>query len=127
MRRRYVRIKLFKNGEAGVGLTKVVLTILILGVIGAGLAMTATTASKTLVANDRMEAARNYAQYVMEYIKGLSYQEVDSYTLPSPPDVYREYGATNEVVSLASGKQKITVHILYGGKEIYELEGYKIK
>lgn len=119
-------VRLVKN-EKGFSLVEVLISVAILGAIGATYLSGLSTVSKVLLITDSQETAKNLAESQMEYVKHSDYALVYS-PAPIPPEhegYTASIGTDNELTARDSNIQKITVTIERQGKELAILEGYK--
>ena len=115
------------KSQKGFSLVEVLISLAILGLMGAAfLGGLATTSQILFTTNDR-ETAKNLAEFQMEYVKGLGY--ATTYDPAPVPDEYADYTATVNVESVTSRDsrvQKVIVAIQHSGEEVVTLEGYKV-
>ena len=118
------RCKLMR-GERGAALVEALVALVILGIVSASFLGSLSTSSKTRVIADEHAAARILAESQMEDIKKRTYSF--SYDpAPIPPD-YADYSADVAVDTMRNGNiQKVTVTISHGGKDITQLESFKV-
>ncbi len=117
------------KSEKGFSLIEVIVSLAILGIIGASLLGALGTASKVLFIADVRETAKNLAESQMEYVKGQSYDTSEYASAPIPAE-YGNYTATIGVESLysqASNIQKIAVTIRHQGNVVTKLEDYRVR
>jgi prepilin-type N-terminal cleavage/methylation domain-containing protein len=133
--------KIFKLGvvqqEKGFTLVEAVVSIALIGIIGAAVYTGLGTTSKVLLHTDARETAKNLAETQMEFVKGQAYMPGSGpgiySTAPIPPDQLSGYSASIDVIdglALVPPRdgylQKIIVTIT-GPGITYTLEGYKVK
>jgi len=118
--------------ESGVAFMETAIALAILGVVSVSFLSGLTTASKTVLITDEHSTAESLAQSQMEWVKSANYSyNATSYStapIPGGKD-YRQYSATVLAEPLHTpddGLQKITITIQRSGKEIFNLEGYKV-
>lgn len=114
--------------QKGFSLIEVAITIGLLGIIGVGILGALGTASKALFIADERETARNLAESQMEDLKQTVY--ASSYNSTLIPPEYAGYSATittDNIASMASNIQKVTVTIRHQDKVVTRLEDYKVR
>ncbi|MFH0942166.1 MAG: hypothetical protein V1823_04000, partial [Chloroflexota bacterium] len=98
----------------------------LLGIIGLALASALATSSNARRIADEQVSARILAETQMEKLKKLPY--ASAYDPVPVSDEYPGYTAVINADSLRNGDiQLITVTISHYGKEISQLESYKVK
>ena len=120
-----MRLRRFAKSEEGVSLLETIVSLALLGIIAvAFLGALATSSSSRLIA-DEHASARILAESQMENIKQQTY--AFSYDPVSVPDGYPGYSALVDVENMRNSNiQMITVTIEHHGKDITELESYKV-
>lgn len=127
------------HNETGFTLVEAVISIALIGIIGAALYMGLGTASTVLLNTDARETAKNLAETQMEYIKSQNYVSGSGSEVyvkaPIPPE-QSGYVASIEVKTGSDvnsfnpvrddNLQKIIVTVS-GAGITYSLEGYKTK
>ena len=108
------------------------IALAILGAVSVSFLNGLTTASKSVLITDEHSTAESLAASQLEWVKNASYSyNATSYStapIPGGKD-YLQYSATvfaEPVHSPDDGIQKITVTIQRSGKDIFNLEGYKV-
>jgi len=125
-------IKNFIRRESGITFMETAIALAILGAVSVSFLNGLTTASKSVFITDEHSTAESLAQSQMEWVKNASYSyNATSYsTAPTPGGKdYLQYSATvfaQPVHSPDDGIQKITVTVQRSGKDIFNLEGYKV-
>jgi prepilin-type N-terminal cleavage/methylation domain-containing protein len=127
-----------KRGQKGFTLVEVVISIALIGIVGAAVFMGLGTASNVLLNTDARETAKNLAETRLEIVKRMPYvpgSGTSVYTVDDddPPALPTGYSASIVVIdglALSPPKdgnlQKIIVTIT-GAGITYTLEGYKTK
>jgi type II secretory pathway pseudopilin PulG len=109
-----------------------VIALAILGAVSVSFLNGLTTASKSVFITDEHSTAESLAASQMEWVKNASYSyNATSYSTAPLPDGkdYLQYSTTvfaEPVRTPDDGIQKITVTIQRSGKDILNLEGYKV-
>ncbi len=109
-----------------------VIAVAILGAVSVSFLNGLTTASKSVFITDEHSTAESLAESQMEWVKNASYSyNATSYsTAPFPAGKdYSQYSASvlaEPVHTPDDGIQKITITIQRSGKDIFNLEGYKV-
>jgi prepilin-type N-terminal cleavage/methylation domain-containing protein len=107
------------RSEKGFTLLEVMISLLILGIIAAGLIGGLAQAAKTAYYTNSREQAKNIAESQMEYVKNRPYSLTSyaPYTPSSPPDYWSRYTSTISVSAVPGNSdfniQKITVTVSY--------------
>ena len=125
-------MKGFIRSETGITFMETAIALAILGAVSVSFLNGLTTASKSVFITDVRSTAESLAESQMEWVKnaGYSYNATSYSTAPIPSGKdYLPYS----VVILAEplhtpddGIQKITVTIQRSGKDLFNLEGYKV-
>jgi len=147
-------MKSLMKKEKGFTLIEVLVALLILAIIGTGLLMALTIASKAIIIADERTTAESLARSQMEHVKNQDYSTINvdwDYTVtdsgPSssdppdwwvsapPPSVPDGYNANVSATPLPDpenpgsdlvGIQKITVTVSHLGDPVITLEDYKV-
>jgi prepilin-type N-terminal cleavage/methylation domain-containing protein len=129
-----MKVKIFKS-QKGIALLEVLISVVILGILAAGISSALAAASKVLLQTDARETAKNMAETQMEYIKNKPYDPEPTPTYAPAPvssGLQGRYTPTVAVAQVTVGSivrdniQKITVTIR-GPGITYILEDYKIQ
>ena len=125
----------FRQKENGFSLIEVLIAIAVLGIFGAGLVMSLSTASKVLLTTDIRDTARDLAEAQMENTQTQPYDASNHpiypalATLPygfsvnmTATRLDRGHGTEND-----TGIQHITVSIIKDTELAFTLEGQKVK
>lgn len=126
MRRFFKKLNCKENGFT---LIEVLCALGILGMIAIGLFSALGTSLKTTGIADERATAKNLAESQMEYVKQLEWS--NEYPPAEIPLEYSGYEATIDTPSPVDGRdgalQKITVRVFHHGRELLQLEGYKLQ
>jgi prepilin-type N-terminal cleavage/methylation domain-containing protein len=127
-------VKLLRN-QKGIALLEVLISLVILGILAAGMLSALAGASKVLLQTDARQTAKNLAETQMEYVKNKPYDSgpTPSYA-PAPVSsaLQGRYIPTVAAAQVTLGSivrdniQKITVTVS-GPGITYVLEDYKIQ
>lgn len=119
----------YNSREDGFALIEVLCAIGILGMLAIGLFGALGTSLKTTGISDERATAKNLAESQMEYVKQLEW--ASEYSPAMIPPEYSGYEARIDTPSPVDGRdaelQKITVRVFHHGKELMQLEGYKLR
>ena len=119
-----------KRGKfaAALSLVEVIISIMLLGAIGAAFFGGLMNASRALIITDLRETAMNLAESQMEYIQEQDYAaSYTPYTIPSEYTGYSVTIAAESLPSPADGNiQRIIVTVSNQGTTDYTLQGYKV-
>jgi prepilin-type N-terminal cleavage/methylation domain-containing protein len=120
----------FSHGnQRGVSLIEVTISILVAGIVVAGILGAIRNASYTLVSVDEKETAKNIAESQMEYVKNQVYSTT-GYSPDAVPEEYADYEISIDTDNI-SGRdnyiQKITITVEHRNNEVMRLMGYKTK
>lgn len=114
--------------ESGTGLIEILVALVVLGTVSVAFLSGLATASKANIITDEQTTAESLARSQMEWIKNAAY--ASSYSPPSPVATdYTDYVASIDAEPLHQpddGIQKITVTVSRDGKQLLELETYKV-
>ena len=125
--RRFIRN--LNGREDGFTLIEVLCALAILGMIAIGLFSALGTSLKTTGIADERATAKNLAESQMEYVKQLEWANV--YSPAEIPTEYSGYEAQIDTPSPVGGRdgdlQQITIKVFHHGKELMQLEGYKLR
>jgi len=123
------------KNEKGFTLIEVLVALAVLGVIGAAFLGSLATASNAIFIADEKATAESLARSQMEYIKNQGYDATNNppvYDFDPDFDGY-EIDMTAERLDPDSdgtgdddGIQKITITVNHLGKQVIELEDYKV-
>lgn len=115
------------KNQVGFSLLEVLISIAILGTIGATFLAAVGTSSQTVFIADKRDTAQRLAESEMEWVKRQIY--APSYTPPASPVEYAGYSVeinSEEITGRTDGKiQKITVITRLQRVEVYRLEDFK--
>jgi type II secretory pathway pseudopilin PulG len=115
----------FHKDEKGISLIETLIAIALLGIIGGALLAGMSGVYKATPIAGEQDIGKNLAQSQMEYVLQDEYKL--SYTPAPIPSAYGGYTATIDTDSFRDGNiEKITVTIFHEGKEVSELEAYKV-
>jgi type II secretory pathway pseudopilin PulG len=131
-----LRKKIFSklNGQKGLALVEILVSIALLSTIGVGILNALGTSSQALVTADEQETGKNIAEMEMEYIKNLPYAA--SY---EPRDLSADYPNYSIVTQdnkiypqVLAGRtdgniQKIQITVRHASKNILTVFGYKVR
>ena len=118
--------------ESGITFMETVIALAILGAVSVSFLNGLTTASRSVFITDEHSTAESLAESQMEWVKnaGYSYNATSYSTAPAPAGKdYLQYSATvfaQPVHTPDDGIQKITVTVQRSGKDVFNLEGYKV-
>lgn len=100
-----------KSHSKGFSLIELVVSIAILLIAISGLLVTFISCILMNESNSNLVTAVNDAQYVLEQIKGLAYDDIDAYTPPTFTNLYNETIPQPTTVEIASGIKEVTVSV----------------
>jgi type II secretory pathway pseudopilin PulG len=113
------------RGEKGISLIETLIAIALLGIIGGTLLAGMSGVYKATPIAKEQDIGKSLAQSQLEYVLQEEYKL--SYSPAPIPSNYGNYTVTIDTDSFRDGNiEKITVTIRHNGKEVSELEAYKI-
>lgn len=113
-----------RRGQLGMTLIEVLVSLALLGIIGAGFLGATATTSSSRVTVDEHASAKTLAESTMDTIKKAEFATSYNVTVP---DEYRGYSVNLTVEEIRTNDmQLITVVIERRGKDIFSLEDYKV-
>jgi prepilin-type N-terminal cleavage/methylation domain-containing protein len=121
------------KSEKGFTIIEVLVTLGIVGVLGASFLSSLTNSTRAVVQTDQMDTGRALAQSMMEYVKEQKYSAsgyANSTTLTAQ---YPEFNVSIAVSTPGSAGQRdaliqiVTISVTQNGKTITTLEGFKTK
>jgi type II secretory pathway pseudopilin PulG len=114
-------------------LIEVLVSIALLGIIGAGFLGALVTSSRTLIVADIRQTAKNFAEAQLEYIRSLPYDV--SYAPSSEINaVYPNFSVVTQLDNRVHGEilnsrdmniQKLTIAVQHQDKYVLSIIGYK--
>jgi prepilin-type N-terminal cleavage/methylation domain-containing protein len=111
--------------EKGFSLIEVIVALALLGIISVPLLSATATTSTSRVTSEERSSSKILAESIMDSIKKQPYSS--SYNITVPDD-YAGYIADVSVNNTQQyNLQKITVSIEHHGRDVLNLEGYKVK
>ena len=120
-------LKRIIRSEKGFGLIEALVSIAILGIIGATFLMTLVTALRAVQISDERVMAEALAKSQMEYIKAQDYVDTGVYLLlPGIEEDYPSFSINMVAPIVVAGLQKVTIEIYNNEDKIFTLEGYKV-
>ncbi len=118
-------IKRLRAGEKGVSLIETLIAIALLGIVGGSLMSGMMGVYKATPIASEQDIGKSLAQSQMEYILQDNYKL--SYSPAPIPSNYGGYTVHIDTDSFRDGNiEKITVTVSHNGKEVSELEAYKV-
>jgi type II secretory pathway pseudopilin PulG len=129
-----MRSKIFIARKTGFAFIEVLISVLLIGLIGAAYFSAMGTASRSVALNDEQQTSKNLAEMQLEYLASLPYS--DSYLPADIPTEQESYsvqtGADGRIWAEAiAGRdnriQKLRVTILRNGKEVITVSGFKVQ
>jgi prepilin-type N-terminal cleavage/methylation domain-containing protein len=121
------------KSEKGFTLIEVLVTLGIVGILGASFLSSLTNSTRGVLHTDQMDTGRAIAQSMMEYVKEQKYSAA-GYSPSSAITVqYPEFNVSISVSTPGSAGQRdallqnITITVTQNGKTITTLEGFKTK
>ncbi|MDP3732712.1 MAG: hypothetical protein Q8R31_06825 [Candidatus Omnitrophota bacterium] len=101
----------FTKPLAAFTLIELVVSTGILLIVISGLLVTFISCILMNESNNNMVIAVSDAQYVLEQIKGLAYNNIDAYTPPTFTNLHNETVPNPNVVEIVSGIKEVTVSV----------------
>jgi len=124
-RRIIQRLKILRHNQAGFSLIEVLISIAILGAIGATFLAAVGTSSSAVAVADRRDTAKQLAVSQMEYTKHQPYSSVAKINTPPGYQIDIQYPA---IAGRTDGNiQKIFIIVSFQGTEVIRLEDFEIK
>lgn len=139
----------FSGNSRGIGLIEVIIALAILGIVAVAFLSGLSTSFKAVFISDERSTAQALATSEMEYVKSLDYitndsqaeYQLDGSDIPGGYDI-KSRDRNGDVFdggniigvpwdddtasSEDNGIQKITIIVEHNGKEVLELEDYKV-
>jgi len=113
-----------RRGQLGVTLVEVLVSLALLGIIGAGFLGATATTSSSRVTVDEHASAKTLAESTMDTIKKATFASSYNVTVP---DEYAGYTVNLTVEEIRTqDMQLITVSIERRGTALFSLEDYKV-
>jgi prepilin-type N-terminal cleavage/methylation domain-containing protein len=113
-----------RRGQLGTTLIEVLVSLALLGIIGAGFLGATATTSSSRVTVDEHASAKTLAESTIDTIKKADFASSYNVTVP---DEYRGYTVNLTVEDIRTNDmQLITVVIERRGKDIFSLQDYKV-
>jgi prepilin-type N-terminal cleavage/methylation domain-containing protein len=121
------------KSEKGFTLIEVLVTLGIVGILGASFLSSLTNSTRAVVHTDQLDTGRALAQSMMEYVKEQKFSGSGYSPSSAITSQYPEFNVSISVSTPGSAGQRdallqnITITVSQNGKTITTLEGFKTK
>lgn len=139
-----VRLTAQKSRDSGISLIETLIALAILAAVGVAFLLGLGTAYKSVTISNQRTAAESLAKSQLEAIKACLYDDQHNppdYSACKINDILAQPEYQGYDIQIAAerldpkgdgtdyddGLQKITVTVTYQGRELFKLEGYKVK
>lgn len=134
-RRSFTELRSAFNGEPGLTLVEVLISLAILAAVAGVFLGALTTSSKVVMIGREHVSAESLAKSQMESIQQQAYRADGLYTILPSDQIPTGYAIPQPTVVRLDpqqthtgddeGLQKIIINVTHGGKTVFTLEGYK--
>jgi prepilin-type N-terminal cleavage/methylation domain-containing protein len=121
------------KSEKGFTLIEVLVTLGIVGILGASFLSSLTNSTRAVIQTDQMDTGRALAQSMMEYVKEQKYSGSGYANSTALTAQYPEFNVSIAISTPGSAGQRdaliqnVTITVTQNGKTITTLEGFKTK